>query len=334
MEREFELLSEDAIERLLSGDVADDTVKFNYCPDCNVVMNCLNSNYECAKCGYLRHLDGDIKDCIEDGATNLKMASGRRVYNMASDYSRAQRKSILDQLMNNNSAYSGPKIPHDVLVKSAATYNEIQKLRFDIEEEDGTVSATKGFVKRGNIKNEILGALVYFMCIEAHIARKKKDIAIFMQLPTNGISRGEDILRALHNKDKIKIPLNTETSEHYIDRYLESLGYMPDNENYERYKDFVMDLVAKSIEKKIGMNSIMSSKIVGALWILVQKEKLKIEANTIQDKCDGIKKNTWMRFTKAVTDNITKFIEVFDNYNIDHGLRGRVVKRVSAEVKE
>jgi hypothetical protein len=260
------------------------------------------------------------------------MASGRRVYSVGSDYSRAQRKSILDQLVNNNSAYAGPKIPHDVLVKSATKYNEIQKLRFDIENELGEVAETKGFVKRGNIKNEILGALVFFMCIDAGVSRKKKDIAIFMQLPTNGISRGEDILRVLHNKGKIKIPLNNETSEHYVDRYLEALGYMPDNENYERYKDFIMDLVTASRKKKVGMNSIMSSKIVGGIWILAQREKLTIDANTIQDKCDGIKKNTWMRYTNQIMENITKFIDVFDMYNIDHGLRGRVVKRVSSEV--
>lgn len=323
----FTLLSEEMMERLQSGGDADapvcEVVKFNYCPDCNIVMTSMNSNYECLQCGLQCHIDGEVKDCIEDNVTNLKMASGRKVYNIASDYSRAQKKSILDQLINNNSAYAGPKIPRDVLVMAANDYNELQKLNFDKLDDDGNVCGESKFVKRGNIKNEILGALVYYECIRAGIARRKKDIAMFMQLQNNGISRGEDILRKLHNEKKIKLPINMETKDAFIARYLEALGI----DDKPHYRDFIADLINVSVEKKVGMNSVMSSKVVGTIWILIERERLTIDAQTIQDKCDGIKKNTWLRYTKVIKENLLKFIGVFDKHNIDHGLRGRVMKR-------
>jgi hypothetical protein len=326
---DFTLLSDEMMDRLrdMSSGCShpENIVEFNMCPECRTAMNSIGGGYECASCGLTLHIDGDVKDCDEESVSNLKMMSGRKVYNISSDYSRTQKKSILEQLLSKNQAYNGPKIPKDVLMRAAVGYNEIQKkVVLDELDEDGNVCKQKKFVKRGNIKDEILGAFVYFECIRAKITRKKKDIAVFMQLQNNGISRGEDILRSLANRGEINLPINNETRESFIDRYLEALNIESD-----RNRDFINDLVTASIEKKIGMNSVMSSKIVGALWILVVKDKLKITPEQIQDKCDNIKKNTWLRFSNAILANIIKFIGVFEKHRVDHGLHGKIIKKTT-----
>jgi len=324
---QFTLVSQDYIEQL-EDEAIDANVLFNYCPDCNQAMMASGHNYDCAVCGYTLRIDGEIRDCVEDGVTNIKVAYGRKVHNLSSDYSKAQRKSILDLLINLNSQYQSPQIPRDVLTATANDYNEIQKLTLEETDDEGEVTVKK-VVKRGNIKHEILGALLHYECIRANIARKKKDIAVFMQLQNNGFSRGEDFLRELHNKGKIShlnLPINTETKSSFVDRYLESLGIETD-----RNRDFILELVDKSIEMKIGLNSVMTSKVVGALWILIIKTGMKVEASSLQDKCDNIKKNTWMRFTNAVLENITKFVGVFERHGVPHGIKGKIVKRAAAE---
>jgi hypothetical protein len=111
-----------------------------------------------------------------------------------------------------------------------------------------------------------------------------------------------------------------------VERYLEVLGI--DN---ERYYAFILALIDRAIKKNIGMSSVMSSKIVGAIWILVQREKLPIDANMIQDRCDNIKKNTWTRFSDAITNNILKFYDIFAEHKIETGIKGRVVRRSEIE---
>jgi transcription initiation factor TFIIIB Brf1 subunit/transcription initiation factor TFIIB len=128
-------------------------------------------------------------------------------------------------------------------------------------------------VRRGNIKDEVLAGLIYFECIRASIVRKKKDIALFMKLPTNGFSRGEDILRNLQAEGKIDIPVDEEPIEGFVDRYLEELNL--DNPNYIK---FIVELVDESERRKIGMNSQLSSKAVGALWIIITQCGLNISS--------------------------------------------------------
>ena len=84
-------------------------------------------------------------------------------------------------------------------------YNDIQKLDIQVFGDNGEVLKTKKFVKRGSIKDETLGACLHFTCILAELPRRKKDIAEFMKLQTNGISNGISNLRELHQEGKINI---------------------------------------------------------------------------------------------------------------------------------
>ena len=333
---DFQLLDDSAFEHLLTSKILDGvslTVEYNYCTDCRTPMNKrIDTVYECPKCGLNRQLEGETRDCGEENEHSGTIRIGnknnnrRSIYNICSDYSRTQKRAILDQLNISNDQFVGPKIPKDVLAKAAECYNKIQK--FSPCEDGNNNNNNKKFVKRGNIKDEVLGALVYYECIRADVTRKKKDIAEFMKLPNNGISRGEDILRTLNAEGVIdNLPINEDPTESFVERYMEALG-LDTHCDAIIFHDFIIELVAASIKKMIGISSISSSKVVGCIYILVQRRRLDITIQTIEDCCDNIRKSTFIRFAKEILDakNITKFITVFEKYAVSHGYEGRIKK--------
>ena len=292
----FKVVDDDAFENFSQirpdANEKESTESYNYCGDCECAMNNAGTEYQCPKCGIIKQLVGDApNNNLDDmnGASNLRISvvGGRgRFYNITSDYARAQRAAILHQLSTNNSKYIGPKFQKDILVKAANLYNDIQKMIIPNESDEECKG--KKFVKRGNIKDEVLAAIVYYECMRAEVTRKKKDVAMFMKLPTNGFSRGEDIIRSLSAEKRIEIPIDDNPSKDFIERYLEGLNL--ENENY---KNFITDLVNKSEELRIGMNSQISSKVAGAIWILCDQLKLGINIAEIEKACDSCKKNTF-----------------------------------------
>ena len=316
-----------------------ENLSFTYCQVCNVNMNQTPAGLECPECHCTKQIIGDLKDCVVESSGILKTSiSGKKSeYTSVPDNSKSQRKQILDQLIRLNDVYtSGPKFPKNILESTANSYNDIQKLVIDTFDDNGEVNGGKKFVKRGSIKDETLGAWLYYTCINSGLSRKKKDIAEFMQLSSNGISRGDTILRNLYNEGKITIPAYVEPSDDFSRRYLEALGllkmteYGDMTETSERYKGFVDELVETSIKKRIAACSIKSSKIVGAIWVLIVKENLGIKESLVEDACDKTRKNTFTRFSKAIDENITAFIPVFEKYKINVGFKYKKIVPVEA----
>ena len=306
----------------------EDEEKFQYCSSCNIPMNKTNSGLECPTCHATKEVIGDIRDCSEESTGVLKTSyggqyGGKKTTVMSNqDNSKSQKKQIVDQLTRLNEQYLGPKFPTAILESTAARYNDIQKTAVQIFDENGEICGMKKFVRRSSIKDEILGALLYYECIDKECSRKKKDIADFMQLVSNGISRGDTILRDLHNSGKITIPIHIEPTNDFTKRYLISLDlykfdeYGDATETSIRYYEFVEKLVARSNELRISWNSIGSSKIVGAIWILINKLNLNITHIALTNACDGIRKNTFTRFSKEVEAKISVFKDIFSKYEI------------------
>lgn len=317
----------------LYNEIVSSNKSFTLCDVCGVSMDQTTSGLECPECHAVKTIIGEIRDCMIESSGVLKTSIGGRksTYTSVPDNSKSQRKQILDQLIKLNDAYvDGPKFPKNILESTANSYNEIQKLVIDTFDEAGDVVGSKKFVKRGSIKDETLGAWLYYTCVNAGLSRKKKDIAIFMRLPS-GISRGDTILRNLHADGKITIPAYVNVSDDFSKRYLEALDlikydeYGDLTELSQRYKGFVDELVSICTLKRIAFSSVQSSKIVGAIWVLICKEKLNITAAAIEDACDKTRKNTFTRFSKAVDDNIVHLIPVFEKYNINVGFKYRKI---------
>lgn len=316
----YNLVSADLFEKMADPSLCDVEVadsQQNYCPDCNLPMELYNTEYQCKSCGLTRknETEGGIKDHDETITSNIRIMTGvnrGRFYNISGDYAKTQRKAIMMQLFQHQSRYTGLKFTKNILNATATQYNRIQKyITEDEYDVDGKVSGQKKFVRRGNIKDEVLASLIYFEGIREKKARKKKDIAIFMGLSTGGFARGEDILRNLEAEGKIDIPVNEEPIEGFIDRYLEAL----DIEN-PTYVQFITDMVMLSEEKKVGMRSQFSSKIVGVIWIIITKCKLPITSQALEKATDNTKKNTFNGFCKHVFDNIGIFAPIFAKYKI------------------
>lgn len=290
--------------------------KYNYCPDCKIPMILSGSEYQCTECGRVQQFSGDgpkNHDDIVSGSIRITTGANKgRFYNITGDYTKTQMKTILEQLLQNQSNYTGMAFQINVLTAAARQYNLIQKyITEDDIDDNGKVRGQKKFVRRGNIKDETLAGLIYFEGIREKLVRKKRDIAIFMKLPTYGFSRGEDILRNLHAEGKLDIPVDEEPIEGYVDRYMDALSL----ENSE-YSKFVIDLVEESEKRKIGMNSQLSSKIVGAIWILINKCNLRITPQRLEQATDNTKRNTFTKFYNLTLNNI----EIFKHVFIRHGI--------------
>jgi hypothetical protein len=314
----FELLSDEMFDKMSTVVPAMDDTANNYCQDCpDTLMVPTATEYQCPLCGQVRY-DVQAEKNTDDAVNNsIRVTTGSskgRFYTVTGDYSKTQKKYILEQLYENHNLHNENAFPKEVLVLVADAYNMIQKhITEDEVDDNGDVVGQKKFVRRGNIKDEVLGALMYFKCIEKGITRKKKDIATFMKLPTHGFSRGEDILRNLHAEGKIDIPIDDEPIEGFIDRYLEALN-IEDND----YHSFVKEIVERSELKNIGMNSQLSSKVVGAIWIIITQRKLKIRSDQLEQAADNTKKNTFSKFHTIVLKNISKFRDIFVKYKIPY----------------
>lgn len=340
---EFELLDSSLFEKIGDANYSYirnqeiSTAAFTYCDVCAVPMDQTSSGLECPKCHVIKQIFGSLKDLnVENSSRVIKTSyknNNKSTYTSIPDNTKAQHKQILDQLTKlNEQCTPEARLPRNIIESAATKYNEVQKLIIDRYDANGEVCGTKKFVRRGGIKDETLGALVYFSCVNAKLSKKKRDIVDFMGLESNGISKGEIILRALHNEGKITIPIHAEPSDDFSNRYLESLElikYDDDGitEESERYKNFVDELVETSIKNRISMNIVNSSKIVGSIWVLITHLNLPISTNQVEEACGHIRKNTFTNFSQAVEKNILQFIGVFDKYKIPHGVKGLVVRK-------
>lgn len=287
------------------------------CKLCAVAMVVeFNGEQKCPECGLIEHVgalqDFDGKD-ISGYTTN---SSGfRSYYSTNNNYARKQEKDILGQLEELALVYKGPAIPHHIRVTAGQWYNDIQKILID------TPDGERKFVKRGDIKDEVLGKLIKYECDRAGIARMDSEIAKFMRLPCGGLSRGESILRDLHMNGKIELPINMDPTSGFITRYLDCLML-----DVAKYKPFLEELIKRANTIGVGLRSISSSKVVGAIWVLVQKEKLPITSNDLDKKCD-VKQNTFKKFSEAVLVRLHRFVDIFEAHGVNHGI---VVRKFSS----
>lgn len=321
----FAPIPNDIFERISHGLIRDDitetVIDYTVCSDCKIQM-CIDdheNSYYCPSCSRICRLVGTGKD-PEEYSRKSSLSRRRGVYTANSDNSKAQIRQTCSQLINYDHAnVNGIKIQHNILYRVAVIYNTIQR---------AFANTDSKFIHRSRPHAEILGNLIYYECIRAGVPRKKRDIAMFMMMPDEGISRGCDILQNLYAEGIIDLPFDKETTEDITEKYLTILQLDKNQDDYQRYKGFVIDLIHLANRQKLGLNSLNSSKVVGAIWILVQYAKLPISVADIEQKCDKIRKNTFSGFSKIITSEILKFIDVFHKYNIPHGYEGRL-KRVA-----
>lgn len=311
----FTLIDSATFEKLcvIEPKITEQLLSNKYCKECRVPMNTLQLGYQCGNCGLLIEEDISMTNELDSNPAGIHISTGHnkgKMYNVSTDYTKIQLKTLLIQLLQKRRLYKGSDIPKNVLLDVAKTYNDIQKSIIEEVEEDGKI-VKKRFVKRGSIKDEVLGALIYFECRNKGLVRKKSSITEFMNLKNGGFARGESILRNLIADNKINITLKDETITDYTERYFEALNITED------CTDFVVDLVNVSEKTRLGMNSQISSKIVGAIWVLICSKKMGITFKQLEKATDDTKKNTFIKFYNIVRDNKPIFDPIFVKHSIN-----------------
>lgn len=309
-EPEFKLLSEDEFEKNNQHRTANTgVIPFNYCEGCRRPMTRQANIWTCQQCGSTVTLTGSANDFDDNSVSNLQYRNGHKVWRISADYAKSQWKTIYDQLIALNNKYDGLKIHEEILERTASRYNDIQRLETVSNAIQGD---PKKFIRRKSMKDEILAAILYAECAERGEARKKNDIADFMELRRNGFARGERILRDLKAKNKINIITDVETKDSFADRYMTALGIID-----PQHRGFVKDLMEMTLELRIGVNTVVPTKAVGAIWILATRVDVPIiTPELIQECCDGIKKSIFLKYVKAIEDNVDLLVEVFNKYGI------------------
>ncbi|AMN83801.1 hypothetical protein D5b_00382 [Faustovirus] len=295
-------------------------IQAEYC-ECGGVLGLEDYEFVCGSCGAIHEYIDAAKhlDKIEESIVRVNVPGAKqRFFNIGVNPAISQKKYVLSELYRRHTAANvNIRIPKDVLESVAEKYNVIQKTSQISTQDNEGAEITKKFVKRGSIKDEILAALIYYECCRRGLTRKRKDIADFMKLPSQGFSRGEDILRNIINKEDIEIPADKKPTLDFTKRYLEMLGITEEKyEQYDRYKNFIIELVNQSEAFHIGMHSQISSKVVGGIWILNVCCRLGIPASRIEDSTDNTRKNTWMKFCNEIKENYRIFLGVFSDYKV------------------
>lgn len=294
----------------------------NYCVACRIPMVQTNCEYSCSNCGSIIEMEPiDHKEFREAGSSTIRISTGTnkgRCYNVSGDYSVTQKHAIISLLRANQNAYKGDRLLHSVLEDAATKYNELQKhVQKDVVDSEGNVVGKKKFVHRSAIKDEILAALIHYYYRVAGLPRKKRDIANFMKLPTDGFSKGESIIQDLLGRGLIELPTIKETSRGFAVRYLDALD-VDDNEQLQRYTDFVVELVDTSEKLHIAKRKQLSSKVAGAIHILNTHLKVGWDDALIEDAVDRTRKTTYTAAADAIMKSASKFRAVFAKYQIPY----------------
>jgi hypothetical protein len=301
----------DSLEHFAASflNIEEDDAILGVCPNCETMMSVCGADYQCGNCGYIAAGEveerRDPSDTVSIGQRRTIGAQKGRMYNPMNDYSKAQRKAVQDHLMRCRRDYAGDKIPENVLSKVAEIYNTIQQ--FPVAD-DGN---EKKFVRRGPIKDEILAELIDKICESEGIARQPQEIAQFMKLRSHGYARGAKIVSKLIVDGRLVLPRPVDDETRFAECYLEKMKM-----ESPIYLGFVRDIVIVSEKLKLCMSSQPSSKVAGALYLLVVSKKMPFTVADLE-KITGIKYNTFKKFYDAVVANKHEFVDVFMNYEID-----------------
>lgn len=190
-----------------------------------------------------------------------------------------QKKNTMKQMQLIKFKEGGNLIPGHVLKNAAEMYGLVQRVA----------------TKRGAVRLGIMVACIYYEAIKAGIARKPSEIAEIVGLENKQLNKGFKYLHKIASFGCVTLPLDVDTTPHFVTRYCEVLGIN------SLYKPFINDIIGFTNEYNISSKSRMITKAVGGIYLLVvlTKSESTISQEAIEQKCD-ITKNTFRRFYKDV----------------------------------
>lgn len=274
--------------------------KYNICCD-NTMQLDTEGIFVCSICGCIKQNYGDITHSHSMAIMEHIMITGTNInrprpiiFCGVSDYERVQAKYIMDILLRMQNESRNIKFSYGILNTSRNLCQKVQKTG----------------VYRTKVLREILATCINYACIDAGISYKASEIAAFMQLEKKGFSRGESILRDLHSKGVIDIKVNCNPMHNFINRFFNILKLD------EKYKPFVIEIIEAAEANEVARTSIMESKCVGAIWLLIQSIGADKSAKELDDECN-VRRNTFYRFCTEVSKCMRFFTPIYSKHELD-----------------
>lgn len=313
--------------------VSAERTRDGICSVCGLQMLFAGSNYQCDLCGI--ETAGEIESDKSEstgGSRRMQIGGRQRVFNTGGDVSHTQRKALLEDLNRKNTMYAHagktvengvlvfrPAIPTSVIHDVANTYNLLQQT--PITKAYGEKTVASKFMHRGDVRAEILAALIYYKCLKHGHPRKRQDCARLMDLQNYGFARGESILRRMVALKYVNMEFRDDDPRPAAEALIERLDMNID------HADFVVELVERCIDLQIGSTCLITSKVAGAIWILICHCGLPITSQQVEVAADSTKKNTFNKFSRAVTIGFSHVEDIFIKHAIP--LKSKIVARKS-----
>jgi transcription initiation factor TFIIIB Brf1 subunit/transcription initiation factor TFIIB len=223
----------------------------------------------------------------------------RSLLKTCANYSKYRKINTLKDMNNWNNTSKKQHIPKNVIQEANDMFAKIKE---------------KGYVFRKDGKIGVLSACLYYACYNNGISKTPSEIAQFSGIEERFHSQGDRILHDLNERGIIDIPLKVNPIVDYIDRYMELLDIS------KRYKQFVIDIIARAEKKHIHIihDSKSNTKAIGAIYMLVERIpelRKRITKDMIEKDC-GISKTTFIRYYNILYKYYKKLKKIFKIHQI------------------
>ena len=299
----------------------------DFCYQCNrsMVSSTTTDELYCTNCGTVK------KSSIIVHQLDDKTVPYRGNYN-SSNYSITQRKIMRHQLCecNRSSKFQLELWLINEVIDKYTQFQNIEKPKhYPNPSIQGEHLPEKKLVKRGIVKNGIIAVIIYFLLLKHKPVKSKIDISKFMKISISDFSLGENIVREFVSLGLFDLETNINPTLDFIDEYLRRLDEIcaqniPDNARKTiqircaANVNFVRELLERADALCLNMNTILKTKIAGAIWLLVCGTQLKkyVKDSDIEVSVENCKKNTFLKLQKSIIDHKDKFMDVFNKYGV------------------
>jgi hypothetical protein len=217
-----------------------------------------------------------------------------------------QKKAIQDEYRAYRQLYAeagGAVVPLDACDAAADLYGDVQRQ----------------CVKRSLNKRSAMAACLQIASLSLQFAPAKADLAAMMQLPSRGIARGANFVRALVADGKMDADVNIDPSVPEIMSLFAHLGY--EGAAYAGLRAAALDVVTTAVANNICTGSILRSKVAGATYVVLRRctdRALVAAPPGPKEFCqDRIRKNTYERVTRQIDEYHSFFVPCYRRAGLD-----------------
>jgi transcription initiation factor TFIIIB Brf1 subunit/transcription initiation factor TFIIB len=296
------------------NDADDETSddKYKICSDCNKQMSIgINNMYMCLDCGFIKNIitanDNAYQSSISNYNTNNSFympikCVGPQSYsyqkcirNNTSEYKKIQETNIKKKIYHFNYNHDKMNIPKNII---SAAIDQYKKIRNSHK------------VYRGDILNGIICGLIYYECLKESIAVKPKDIATWANISESNMSKGDKIIKILQDDKILVLPFSEDIDRTFIRTYLIKLDID------KKYLEFLHEVLQYiNMYKICNINSRMSTKTAGLIYLIVKCENIDITMENISEEF-GICITTFKTYYNNIIKKIKLLTPLFEKYDI------------------